>query len=308
MSAAPPHPRRIVAIGEAMIELSALDLTQGRAVLDVAGDTLNTAIYLARLLGGAPFRIDYITCLGRDRLSEGMIARMVAEGLGIEGIQRHPTRLPGLYAIEVDAAGERSFCYWRSTSAARTLFEHGRGPDDLLSGADVVYLSGITLAVLSDAARAALIAACAKAKAAGRTVVFDSNYRPALWPDPAAAHDAMAAMWRATTLALPSSDDERVLHPGAQDDAILSRIAACGVPEIVLKRGAAGPLVSFDERTEALPVAPVADVVDSTAAGDSFNAGYLAGRLRGQGPMQAAQAAHELAARVLRHRGAILPR
>ena len=301
-------PVRVVSIGEAMVELSAVDFTAGRARLGVAGDTLNAAIYLARALSDGAGTVDYVTVLGRDGLSEAMVARIAAEGVGTRHIRRHPARLPGIYAIELDARGERSFRYWRDASAARTLFESGSADLEALDGAEAIYLSGITLAILSQAARSALIGACAKARADGRIVAFDPNYRSALWPDPAQARLCFDAMWRATTLALPSAEDERALRPGERDDEILARIGA-SVDEVVLKRGASGPLLhAAGGRPIALPPDPAPHVVDTTGAGDSFNAAYLAARLRGRPPREAAAQGHRLACRVIAHRGAIVPK
>ena len=295
---------RIACVGEAMVEIARIDLREGSARVGVAGDTLNAAIYLARL-GGA---VSYVTTLGTDALSDGMVEAMAAEGLDTALVGRHPTRLPGLYAIELDARGERSFRYWREASAARTLFG-GVGPSlDDLGAFDVVVLSGITLAVLPAQVRAALIARLGAMKAEGRTVAFDPNYRPRLWPDAATAREAMAAMWRATTLGLPSLDDEAALHPGATPEAVLERLTALGVPEIVLKDGAAGPIIRLGPETihPALPPAPA--VVDTSGAGDSFGAAYLMARLGGASPAEAAEAGHALAGRVIAHHGAVIPR
>jgi len=296
----------VVVIGEAMVELSRVDIAAGRATVGVAGDTLNTAIYLARALRGAG-TVDYVTALGRESLSDAMVARIASEGVGTGRIGRHPSRLPGIYAIETDAAGERSFRYWRETSAARTLFSEPGAAEAAIAGADVVYLSGITLAILSEAARASLVAACTVAGESGRIVVFDSNFRPALWPDRDAARAACDAMWRAATVALPSADDEAALHPGESPEAAVRRIAGHGVAEIVLKCGARGPLVWEGGPCRAAEPRAAMRVVDTTAAGDSFNAGYMAARLRGAAPLAAAREGHALAACVIARPGAILP-
>jgi 2-dehydro-3-deoxygluconokinase len=287
-----------------MIELNQIDLEGGAARLGFAGDTLNTAIYLARL----GCEVAYVTNLGTDAFSTRMLRLFADEGLDCRLIGRHDSRQPGIYAIETDAAGERSFRYWREASAARTLFSGvGAGLEDL-GGFDVIYLSGITLAILPAEVRAALIATAGRLKAAGKTVVFDTNHRPRLWPDAATAREGFAAMWAATSLALPSYDDEERLYPGQSPGAVIDRIEALGPAEVVLKNGAQGPMIRCDGTTlqTALPAAE--RVVDTSGAGDSFNAGYLAARLQGAAPASAAAAGHALASRVIGFHGAVIPR
>lgn len=300
-------PTRIACIGECMIELGRLDLDTGQAHVGFAGDTLNTATYLARLLPSG-FVVSYITNLGTDTFSNRMLNGFVEEGIDITFIWQDDSRLPGLYVIEIDAAGERAFHYWRDSSAARKLFSGlGTSLDDLAQF-DVIYLSGISLAILPDPIRSALIARLGVLRDAGCMVVFDSNYRPRLWPDAARAREDLGSMWCATSLALPSIDDEQRLYPGTTPVQVLDRITGLGVGEIVLKRGAAGVMIRHDGQTRQ-PDLPRADtVVDSTGAGDSFNAGYLAARLQGADADVATEAGHRLACRVIGQHGAILPR
>ncbi len=294
----------IACIGEGMIELSQLDLTQGTARLGFAGDTLNTATYLARL--GA--QTAYITNLGRDAFSSHMLTQFQAEGIDTSLIGRHPTRLPGLYAVETDPTGERSFRYWRDTAAARTLFQGTGASLADLARFDVIYLSDITLAILPADIRTALIQTAGQLRDAGKTIVFDTNYRPRLWPDAGSARAAFAAMWQATTLALPSFDDEERLYPGTSPAEVIARIAALGPTEVVLKNSAAGPMI-LDHGTITHTTLPrSANVVDTSGAGDSFNAGYLAARLAGTTPGEAAASGHRLATCVIAHHGAVIPR
>lgn len=296
----------IACIGECMVELGALDFARGAARLGVAGDTLNTAVYLRRCLPRAAGEVSYLTALGDDPISERMVAVIAGHGLETGMIARRKGALPGIYAIELAPDGERSFHYWRNAAAARDMF--GAGALDLqrLAEFSVIYLSGITLAILPPDHRAALIAALGRCKAAGATVVFDSNYRPRLWPDQATAQAAMAAIWAVTSIALPSQDDEAALWGADDGQAILARIAGAGVAEIALKRGAAGPLLWAEGRCIAAdyPGAPV--VRDTTAAGDAFNAAYLAARLSGRDAAQAAMAGHALACQVIGQPGAIV--
>ena len=295
---------RIACIGECMIELNQVNLDAGTAHIGFAGDTLNTAVYLARL--GCD--VSYITNLGTDAFSARMLQIFADEGLDTSLIGLHDSRLPGIYLIETDPSGERTFRYWRDASAARTLFSGvGTSLADL-SAFDVIYLSGITLGILPVEVRAALIATAKTLKDAGKRVVFDTNHRPRLWPDVETARESFDAMWAATSLALPSYDDEERLYPGMTPLQVIDRIAGLGPTEVVQKNGARGPMIRFGGETiqTSLPVAE--KVVDTSGAGDSFNVGYLAARLTGESPAEAAAAGHLLASCVIGHHGAVIPR
>ena len=146
---------RVACIGECMVELTLPreDGADGR--VGFAGDTLNVAVYLKR---SAPeIEVAYVTALGSDPLSARMLGFFAREGLDTGLVERRADRVPGLYAISLDERGERSFTYWRDSSAARTLF---LPPADVtperLADFDLVYLSGITLAILAPEARRSL--------------------------------------------------------------------------------------------------------------------------------------------------------
>lgn len=278
--------------------------------LGFGGDTLNTALYLARCAGGAVLAVDYVTALGTDPMSEAMLAAWQAEGIGTERVARLAGRLPGLYLIRTGDSGERRFFYWRGEAAVRALF---CGPESepllaALPGYDAIYFSGVTLAVLTPAARERFRAALRDARSRGRQVVFDSNFRPVLWPDRAEAQRVFGEFLSTVTLALPTFEDEQGLFADADPAATARRYRAAGVGEVVVKHGGRGCLVLADEALRSIPVPVPVTPVDTTAAGDSFNAGYLAARLLGADPVRAAGAGHRLAGAVIRHRGAIIPR
>lgn len=270
------------------------------------GDTLNTAVYLARL-GVA---IDYVTALGDDPFSDAMLAEWAAEGVGTGNVLRVPGRLPGLYLIETDAAGERRFLYWRDAAPARDLFllPQSSALAAALLDYDVLYLSGISLAIWGEAGRAVLFATLDEARRGGARVAFDTNWRPRLWPDRETARRAYDDMLARTDIALPGVSDVRDLYDDPDATAVMDRMRAAGVPEIVLKLEAPGCIVRVPEKEVVVPAVRVDRVVDTTAAGDSFSAGYLAMRLRGYDPPAAARAAHRLSAVVIQHPGAIIPR
>ncbi len=291
-----PRPR-IACIGECMVELR--ELPGGLLRRGWGGDTLNTAVYLARL-GAA---VDYVTALGDDAWSSEMLAQWRAEGIGTDLVHRVPGSLPGLYVIQTDPGGERRFLYWRASAAARRLFDHL--DPQALAVFDVLYLSGITLSIFDDRARAVLLQALADARARGAQVVFDTNFRPRGWPDPAVARRLYGDLFGLAHLVLASSEDLGLLHGDAGEAALLRHAADT---EIVLKLDRPASRVFHAGAVLDVEAPPVQGVVDTTAAGDSFAAAYLAARLRGAAPADAARAGHALAGAVVRHPGAIIPR
>jgi 2-dehydro-3-deoxygluconokinase len=277
--------------------------------LAYGGDTLNTAVYLARLTGDRDVRVDYVSALGDDAYSEGMLAMWRDEGIGVDLVARLPGRLPGLHTIRTDARGERSFTYWRSASAARDMLRGDRAEQVVaaLTGYDLLYLSGITLSILDRPQRAALIALADAVRAHGGRVAFDGNYRPVGWPNPDAARAAFDQMLERVDIALPTLDDEQALFGVKDALECADRLHRLGVAEVAIKLGQAGCYLSSARFTGEIPAEPVEVVVDSTAAGDSFNAGYLAARLLGSDPPRAARLGNRLAARVIGYPGAIIP-
>jgi 2-dehydro-3-deoxygluconokinase len=298
---------KVASIGECMIELR----HRGERDLELGfgGDTLNFAVYLARLTRGGDVAVDYVTALGDDPYSDAMLAMWRAEGIGCELVARLPGRLPGLHTIRTDEHGERSFTYWRSASAARDVLRgaHGAHIIERLAGHDLLYLSGITLSILDAAQRERLLSLADAIRARGGRLAFDSNFRPTGWPDRDEARTTFDQMLSRVDIALPTLDDDQALF-GVQDATNCARrLHGLGVGEVAVKLGRAGCFLSSGGRSAEVPAEAVARVVDSTAAGDSFNAGYLAARLAGAEPEAAARLGNRLAARVIANPGAIIP-
>jgi 2-dehydro-3-deoxygluconokinase len=300
----PKIPARVASLGECMVEV--VHKPDGTGLVGFGGDTLNTAVYLSRL-GVA---VDYVTALGDDPLSDGMVACWQAEGVGTGHVLRLAGRVPGLYMIETDPSGERRFLYWRDQAPARELFTRPETESlvTALEGFDLVYLSGISLAIWGEGGRARLLGLLDRVRKGGGRVAFDSNWRPRLWPDKETARRAYGEVLARTDIAFPGQGDERDLFGDGGPRAILDRLQAAGVAEVVVKLDEPGCLVSADGDLVEVPATRVDRVVDTTAAGDSFSAGYLAARLAGRDPGSAARAGHRLAAAVIQHRGAIIPR
>ncbi len=295
----------ILSIGECMVEFARE--SDGRYGLRYGGDTLNAGVYAAR----AGAAVGYATALGKDPYSDGIAALCADENINTDNILRADGRMPGLYLIETDGKGERSFWYWRDRSPARELFELA-GHERIvtaMTGAKLIYFSGITLSLYAREALTRFFGALGQARDAGARIVFDGNYRPRGWgADTARAQAVFARFLPLVDIALPTYDDEVMLWSDASPEATLARLHAAGVGEVVLKLGPDGALVSTGGEARAVPVPERVTPVDTTAAGDSFNGAYLAARLRGEAAEAAALAGHRMAAHVIRHRGAIVPR
>ena len=296
---------RIALIGECMIELQ--HRADGSLHQSFGGDTLNTAVYLRRELGDSA-SVDYVTALGDDSFSDAMCAQWQAEGLGLGMVQRLAGRLPGLYCIQTDANGERKFLYWRNEAAVRDCFTTAAAEPILaaLPDYDVVYFSGITLAVLGVIGRERLLQTLVETRRRGGKVVFDNNYRPRLWVDAATAREAYRRVLAEVDIALLTEDDERGLFGYEDSEQVFA--AYPSIAEVVLKRGADACLIRCAGERFEVPALKVQKVVDTTAAGDSFSAAYLASRLKGGSPVEAGLAGHRLASRVIQVPGALIPR
>lgn len=294
------HPS-VRAIGEAMVEMAPVG--GGLYRRGFAGDTYNTAWHMAQWLG-ARASVGMVTRIGQDSLSDAFVAGMAADGMDLSGISRDPARRLGLYMIELDGV-ERSFHYWRDSSAARHLADDPAPLSRALDGAGLAHLSGITLAILSPAAREVLFAVLADFRSAGGVVSFDPNIRPRLWSSQGCMRETITHMLSLCDIALPSLDDERTHFGDTAAEATVARIAGLGVAEIVVKDGSGPVLHSAAGESLWLPTPPVAGIVDTTGAGDAFNAGYLAARVAGAGPAACVTAGQAMAAVVLSHHGAL---
>jgi len=297
-----------VCVGEVLIELARG--ADGRFSPSCSGDTFNAAIYLAR----AGLNVAFASAIGDDPYSDSVLALAAAEGVSSDLILRIPGRQPGLCLIENGPAGERTTRYWREGAPAAELFEL---PDwvqiaEKLTTARLIYFSGITLSLYSAQGLGRFLAVLEVARQQGAKVAFDGNFRPRAWKgDLQRTRTVFMEALKRVDIALPAFDDEAVLWGDPSPESTVARLQAFGIGEIVVKNGPNSALVASGGQggsQEFVPVPEVLVPVDATAAGDAFNAGYLAARLSGTVPSQAAGAAHRLAGNVIRHPGALMPR
>ncbi len=294
---------RIAAVGECMVEF-APDGRDGWR-MGFAGDTFNTLWTMRGLLPGDAVT-DYVSAFGDDEFSRQQIAFFAKHGIGTADSPRYGDARPGLYAITLDGA-ERSFTYWRSDAVARRLADDRDALARSLAQRDLIYFSGISLAILSATARQNLLAAIAAARAAGSRIAFDPNYRPRLWPQREVAQEVITAAAQLADIVLPTFDDERLLYGDVDSRATFQRLKALGVAECVIKNGAQPALLSSAGAVMEIAARADAKAVDTSGAGDAFNGAYLAARLQSRTPKDAAEFAHRVAALAIGVRGALTP-
>ncbi|MEL6209422.1 MAG: sugar kinase, partial [Pseudomonadota bacterium] len=300
---------KISLFGEPLLEIASASAgaTLGPSQLGVAGDTLNTAVYLARL----GHEVSFITALGQDAYSDAIVARLEDEGVSTRAIARHPSRVPGLYAIRTDATGERYFTYWRDTSAARDFFSLPEAADYMRAArdSDLFYFTGISLAILTPAHRDALLAVARGCQEHGTTVAFDGNFRPYGWASLDDARERFDAVGRIASVVLPTSEDDDKLYGAASPPEHAARWRGLGARSVVVKNGAEGAwLLEGEGEAYCVGVDQVIQPTDTTGAGDSFNAAFLGALLDGHPMAGAAMKGNQLAGRVIQHRGALIAR
>lgn len=292
-----------LSIGECMVEMSAAD--NGMFKMGFAGDTLNTAWY-ARAHLSDNWEVAYFTAVGDDRYSRAMTGFLAGNGISTRFVQTIPGKRPGLYIIHQEF-GDRQFTYWRDTSAARLLADDAENLLNAASSASAIYFSGITLAILKPNRRDELLNVLDGARENGAVIAFDPNIRSALWPDANAMRAVMTDAASISSIVLPTFGDEAPFFGDRRPEETIARYLGAGAGEVVVKDGPNPVHLSTGSLSLFVSVETVEQVVDATGAGDAFNGAYIACRLTGGEPEQAARTASRTAAQVLRHQGALAP-
>lgn len=297
--------KRVAIIGECMVELRK---NNGTLSQSFGGDTLNTAVYLARLTQHKSINISYITALGQDPFSKEMLNSWQEEYLNTDMVFISKDKLPGIYTIETNENGERNFYYWRNDTAAKYWLRecHVAELAKALCQHQMIYLSGISIAILPLDCRNILFELLQICRKKGVIIAFDNNYRPELWQSQKQAQQAYHQILALTDIAFLTFNDEQALYGDSNEYQAIMRAQMSGIQEIVIKRGGDACFVASGTELEAIKPKLITNIVDTTAAGDSFSAGYLAKRILGGNKQQAAIAGHTLAGTVIQHYGALI--
>ncbi|MBU2924428.1 sugar kinase [Colwellia sp. 1_MG-2023] len=299
--------KNIFLFGECMIELMTASQEKSSSTIkqSFAGDVFNTAVYLKRTF--SDIKVNLVTAVGKDNFSQKMVQYFEDEQIGTDLVFQSETKIPGLYSIQLDDKGERSFTYWRNDSAARQVMQH---IDDQaisqLSEGDMFFFSGISLAVVEPEARADFWSMIEKLKSADVKIVFDPNYRARMWDTPGQAKEQFELAFSAADVLLPGVDDFEQLYGMTTSQEVYDFCKPYQFDELIIKNGEMGIICYLGDLAYEFFITPVDNVVDTTSAGDSFNGVYLGARANGLSLSEAIELASKSAAFVIQHHGAIV--
>jgi 2-dehydro-3-deoxygluconokinase len=295
-------PPAIVALGEAMVEFNqARREAPDEYLRGFGGDTSNMAIAAARLTG-RPGAVGYVTRVGDDTFGRMLRELWQREGIDVRGVATDAEAPTGVYFVTHGLAGHE-FSYLRAGSAASRLAP-ALLPRDVIHGAKVLHVSGISQAISASACDA-VFAAIEIAQASGASVSYDANLRAKLWPLPRARAVIMATIAQCDWF-LPSLDEARELCGYEDVESIVDWCHALGAPVVALKCGPTGVVVSDGRDRERIPGHRVA-TVDATGAGDCFDGAFTARIVAGDDPLAAARYANAAAALATTGFGAVAP-
>ncbi len=299
--------KKISFMGECMVELRTDECSESSLHRSFAGDVYNSAVYLKRCFDDVC--VGLVTVTGNDTFGHKMRQDFESESLDRSMVFTHPTRATGLYLIDTDDDGERSFTYWRSESAARTIVSFLN--DDVLNSLtsnDMFMFSGISLAIIPPDERMPFFNFIKALKDKGVKLVFDPNYRARLWTSHADAKANFEQALSLSNIALVGVEDIGELFGLATSGDVMKLCQSHRVDEIVIKNGPSSVLTSLNGECEEHTITPVSNVVDTTSAGDAFNGIYLGGRVKSLPISHCVSMAAQAAGTVIQYRGAIIPK
>ena len=297
--------KNIYFIGECMVELRAMSAATLHQ--SFAGDVYNSAVYLKRCFPQVTTSV--VTALGQDNLSKKMLERFESEQINTQLVFAHDTKVPGMYYIETDEHGERSFIYWRNDSAAKKVVDFlDADALEQLSQGDMFFFSGISLAIIEESAREDFWKVVKELKDAGVKIVFDPNYRARLWNSVEETKEQYHLAFTFADITLPGVEDLTTLYGVHSVEAVVEYLKPYQIEEIVVKNGPESVVTKEGDTLQSHTIIPVTNVVDTTSAGDAFNGVYLGARLSDKSISSAVQLAAKAAGTVIQQPGAIAPK
>ena len=284
-------------------DISSLENNSSNMKINFGGDTYNSAVYFSRLTNNKTNTF-YSTALGKDNFSKKMISRFKNENIKCDYIRTDGENPPGLYSIESNEKGERSFSYWRDQSPSKYIFLGSKGKKLVkdINNADVFYYTGISAGILDEKQRKDLINIGSTANICG----FDFNYRSQLHYNKKVSQLLFNEINNRVDIHFVSFDDARELFKIKNPLEIFEIINE--KKNLILIRYKNSIIFKNKQQEIKTVTVPHGEVVDTTAAGDAFNGSFLAIMNNNKNvPVEEnILISHSVTREVIKHRGAII--
>ncbi|WP_418320670.1 sugar kinase [Piscinibacter sakaiensis] len=295
-------PLDVVTVGEAMA-LFIAGRSGPLATVDsfhrvTAGAELNVATGLARL----GFQVGFISRLGDDSFGQHLLSFLDAQGIDRSCVTIDAERPTGfmLKSLQTDGSDPKVE-YFRKGSAASRL-SRADNPMSYCAVSRHLHLTGISPA-LGDGVRELVFEMAEQAREGGRSISFDPNLRPSLWPSQQAMIETLNQLAARADLVLPGLAEGRLLTGRQTPDGIADYYLERGASQVVVKLGADGAHFADRHGRGTVPGQRVGKVIDTVGAGDGFAVGVISALLEGQDLRMAATRGNAIGARVVQFPG-----
>jgi len=271
----------VVTFGEAMLMLVAdrpgpIEDAES-FVKRTAGAETNVAIGLARL----GLKVGWVSRLGTDSMARYLLAAMRREDIDCSHVVCDPLQRTGFqFKGRVAGGGDPPIEYHRKGSAA-SLFQPEQIDVRWLTSARHLHATGV-FAALSDNCLATAQRSLALMRAAGRTISFDPNLRPTLWPSAERMREVINGLAAQADWVLPGIEEGRLLTGADTPEGIARFYRERGAKLVVVKLGPDGAYFDGEGGSGHVEGCAVAQVVDTVGAGDGFAVGVISALLDGR--------------------------
>ena len=293
---------KICAIGESMIEIT--NIQGSKFVQSFAGDTLNFLSYLNKKNISA----DYLTAVGGSKINKDFFYLLKSRSISNKFIHVDNKNETGLYLIKNDNKGEKSFYYWRDNSAAKIHLNklNYNKISVALKKYDYLYFSGITLSVISNKKQNELLYAIKKIKNHNVKIIFDLNVRVKRWLSKKTLTNSMNLFLPYIDILFCSGEDIKNWKNNQSLEFFKKFVKFYNIKHAIFRQNASKNYVFLNNSLYQIMNKTKKKIIDSSGAGDGYNAAYISEYLISNDVYRSLKSAHFLGSKIVMKKGAIV--
>lgn len=291
----------VCSIGEAMIEIS--NIKKSLYNQSFAGDTLNFCNYLDKKKLNAFF----LSAIGKSEINQLLLDFVKSKKISTKYIKQINQFEVGLYLIKNKDNGEKQFFYWRDESAAKQYFNN---IDFLnlykeLKNFDYIYFSGITLSIIHISKLNNFIKLLKLLKNKKIKIVFDLNIRPSRW-NKKNLNIFLDSVLKFVDICFLSGEDMNYWKNKNNIKSYEQIVRKYKIKHSIFRKNAEYTYVFLNKTRYVFKNKLIKKVVDTSGAGDGFNAAYLSNFIVNNDPVLALKAGSSLGSKIVMKKGAIV--